>query len=285
VPGGSDRGIAQGATRLRPATDSELEKVQLELLSTFRDYCATEGLTYSLAAGTLLGAVRHHGFIPWDNDVDVLMAREEYELLRRSLRARPYRREFMLIDPQVEPDYPLPFLKFSDLRTRLDDDGAGDAHLGINIDIFPADGWPDGGVRRRLHGAVLVTLRVLLECALSRPKVHSREAARLFLRGIGRALGRGRLAGWIDRVSSRYSSESCLESGILVWGPQRRIRTSALLGESTELSFEKQTHSGPPDPAAVLNAMYGPDFMIPPPLERRFTHTYAAFVAQEPSGP
>lgn len=64
---------------MREINVEELKKIQLEILDDIHRFCIQERLTYSLAYGTLLGAIRHHGYIPWDDDIDIMMPRRDYE--------------------------------------------------------------------------------------------------------------------------------------------------------------------------------------------------------------
>ena len=118
----------------------DVQKVQLEILLEFDRICRKHGLKYLLFAGTLLGAVRHKGFIPWDDDIDVCMLRGDYErfltVCKDELSA-----ELFLQTTDTDREYPLQFAKLRKNNTRFVEKSMSDLkiHHGVFIDIFPLD--------------------------------------------------------------------------------------------------------------------------------------------------
>lgn len=122
----------------------------LKLLRQFQEVCREHGLRWYATAGTMLGAVRHAGFIPWDDDMDIAMPRPDYDrLIVHAAEWLP--RPMELVCAELDESYPLPFAKLQDASTTI----LERPHLpflgGIYIDIFPIDGVPAGGLRRLLH--------------------------------------------------------------------------------------------------------------------------------------
>ena len=123
----------------------------LQNLEAIHNVCAEHGLRYYLWAGTMLGAVRHKGFIPWDDDIDIAMPRRDYDLLMQNAREW-LPEQYEVVSYETDPkNYPLPFAKLQDANTTLIER----AHLsylgGVYIDIFPLDGVSDCGLKRRWH--------------------------------------------------------------------------------------------------------------------------------------
>ena len=115
---------------------NEIHQVQIEMLKCIDEFCKKQNIRYSLGGGTLLGAVRHHGFIPWDDDVDIMMPRQDYELFMRSFcDYYPHYKKFT----DKYPDNPILFDKVYDDRTLLLEEGL---EYGVFIDIFAIDGFP-----------------------------------------------------------------------------------------------------------------------------------------------
>lgn len=122
----------------------ELKRVELDLLRAFISLCEQLSLRYYLVEGTLLGAVRHGGFIPWDDDIDVAMPRADYEvLLARGQALLPS--HLFLQSIHAEEEYILPFAKLRNSDTAFMETSARPLHInkGVYIDIFPLDFYPE----------------------------------------------------------------------------------------------------------------------------------------------
>lgn len=120
----------------------ELKKLQLDILKKIADYCELNNLTYFLAYGTLLGAVRHKGFIPWDDDIDLMMPRKDYNLFLEHFNGKVP--NLVVVAPELNLDYYAPYANVFDDRTVLDEDVVSHKRcpIGIKIDIFPLDDMP-----------------------------------------------------------------------------------------------------------------------------------------------
>ena len=130
----------------------QVHKRILKILKAIDRVCRERNLKYYIWAGTMLGAVRHKGFIPWDDDLDIAMPRPDYDLLMKHAKEwlpEPYE----VVAAETDANYPLPFAKIQDASTTLIER----MHLkylgGIYIDVFPLDAVPDGWLNRKLHFA------------------------------------------------------------------------------------------------------------------------------------
>lgn len=126
-----------------------LQMVQLEMLKVFDQFCREHNLHYSLYAGTLLGAIRHKGFIPWDDDLDVCMSREEYDRFVSLWMAAPVP-GYIIQNKEIAPTFSQSFTKLRKDHTTFLQSGEkpGAYHTGIFIDIFPIDRIPSGKIAR-----------------------------------------------------------------------------------------------------------------------------------------
>ena len=113
----------------------------IKILQDFSDFCEKEGLRYYLAYGTLIGAVRHSGIIPWDDDIDVIMPIEDY---KKFLQLYPQNRRYKVLDHNVNDDYIFPFAKLVDDESKLHHVECPITwYQGEYIDIFPVSGYPN----------------------------------------------------------------------------------------------------------------------------------------------
>ena len=124
-------------------TSEELKNIQLNILLSFHEFCTKNGISYSLAAGSLIGAVRHKGFIPWDDDIDVYLLRKDYNKLIK-VYPQTYKDHFCLMTMERDDYWYRPYGKLFDNRTlEIEDTRINYPGIGIGIDVFPIDDAPD----------------------------------------------------------------------------------------------------------------------------------------------
>ncbi len=270
----------------RPEGDTVLRSCQLvmlRLLKIFDRICREAGLRYWLDSGTLLGAVRHGGFIPWDDDVDVKMPLADYRrFLELAPSALPY--DVFLQTKETDPAHPVAWAKLRDRFSFMDDPGGPFAYSqGIPIDIFPAarmtarrhrlrklfallppydlePDWPRRGwsLKHKLWSGAWALLQALL-----RPILRLGPVARAFLRW-GERSG----AVWANDYPLEWMREAWPEEAIF---PLGRIR------------FEDAEFLCPADPDRYLSTMYGPDYMTPPPESARVDHAVNRYLITGPN--
>lgn len=132
--------------RKHPISPAEMREIQLGILDRIHTFCVSKGLRYSLGGGTLLGAVRHKGYIPWDDDIDIMLPRPDYERLLNEFPAAEY--HLAIHSYHNDPSYFQAFSKIYDTRTGLKEYGTLDGRTrllydtGVNVEVFPVDGLP-----------------------------------------------------------------------------------------------------------------------------------------------
>lgn len=115
-----------------------------EVLKFIDKICRENSLKYFLMYGSLIGAVRNKGIIPWDDDIDVMMPRPDYDKLIEYCRANSDKMEsFKLFENSLVPEYPHPIARMSDMRYRIDFENEKDYGIGLFVDIYPLDGVGD----------------------------------------------------------------------------------------------------------------------------------------------
>ena len=264
--------------------DHQLKKVQAAELLILREFdriCGELGIEYFAEAGTELGAVRHGGFIPWDDDVDVAMDRAGYE---RFLREAPalLPPELSLQTPYNDPNCPYYFSKLRLNGTVFMEycNRNVDMHQGIYIDIYPFDEIPDDeALNLRQYKAFqrwtrIFTLRQSPDVSREprNPREKARAALRRVLHGAARILPAKFIVGKMDHISKKYngtgqSRMTTLTSPVHGWDYVRLDAYRPLL----KMPFEDMEISVLRDYDANLTSLYG-DYMQPPPPEKRKGH-------------
>lgn len=251
----------------------ELRVIQLDMLKDIHTFCVKHEIRYSLAFGTLLGAVRHNGYIPWDDDIDIMMPREDYNWFVLSYGNQIYR----IADLSVNPDYVDPFAKVEDTRTVVEEYEEGGAlTFGVYIDVFPVDNVPDDLSERMAFYRKKRFWNVLYE--LKRIKV---KKGRSFVKNLALMAGhsflffisRRQLAHKMSELASKYQGQKTTFMGIVTPADSRieEAVPSNCFEEYIELPFESINVMSIKNYDCYLSAAFG-DYMQLPPEEKRVSH-------------
>ncbi len=259
-----------------PGTNYDIRTLQLHLLGMLKAVAAAferHSLRWYMADGTLIGAVRERGFIPWDDDVDLVMPRPDYErLIARSREILPEPLEFVCYENDKK--YPLHFGKIQDASTTLIER----PHLyylgGVYLDIFPIDGAPDSAAAQRLHNLRYQTLRKMLYLRCRDPFRHGHGASSWIPRLLRRLYSVEELQGAIRREMTRWPFEtSRLVAVNLNDGIPSIVDREQVLGSPTLIDFEDMKAAGMRDNDTYLRQVFG-DYMTPPPEGARHIHRF-----------
>lgn len=255
----------------------ELQLVELNVLEKFDAFCAEHNINYTLVGGTLLGAVRHKGFIPWDDDVDVGMPRPDYErfyeLLKDNNFVLPSFPNIILI-PDRGAEGKLPFLKLVDTDYSINSSEAVGSD-NVWIDIIPIDGYPDTLKQTKKYCKKLKWYRRIIVYNISsykRKKGFMRIVAALFS-VYAHMYGKARAQKKMQRLIAKYPYDSSEFVGCATWGMYgvgERIKKSGL-EQCVKLQFENDTLSAMSNWDEYLTGIYG-DYMTP----RKWSHGMSA---------
>ena len=260
---------------LEPVSCRELQEAELNILDRFLEICERHRLRYFLNAGTLLGAVRHRGFIPWDDDIDVCMPRPDYErFLEIAAKELPGELRPVWFGTQGKGEHPQYNCEIQDTRFPIVQMIAQQAkETCVWIDVFPMDGMPANRVRHTLHGLHLLYLRAKLQASMfdMNVNIHKKKRPvheRLAIRFIGRfkwgASGDTyELMEKLDAALKQYPADQC-DYWINFMGAYKTKETFpvSVYGQGSKLVFENRECVAPADPGAVLTRLYG-DYMTP----------------------
>ena len=264
---------------LRPLWDALLEVFQ-----AYVQVCKKHGLRYSLAYGSALGAIRHGGFIPWDDDLDVQMPRPDYEKFL-ALAPRELPEWFKVVNWRNTPEFPLVYSKIQDTREGhvLAVEKAVGYKLsgGVFIDIFPIDGAPEDKNWNRWWKLRFKVSSLIMQ-------YRDRDGMRLDLHGMKRMIcalfyflcpiwrNRREIISKFEALIRTFPYESSRITGSTTTIPYFEFEFSRSIWDPCrEVPFEKTMAFVPHDVDAYLKIKFG-DYMRLPPEEKRVTrHSYS----------
>lgn len=251
----------------------EQKKLSLEILADFARFCDAHDLRYFLAYGTLIGAVRHGGYIPWDDDIDVQMPRADYDRLIELYNREKTVGYYELIAPTDRASRHS-IVKIIDRRTlKLEEDVKYVTEpLGIDIDVFPLDGQPEDDAEYKAWYAELQKVYKWHRHTIIPFAGSAKRRAAILLAGTLKG-GRGRILAAARRLHARYPYEGSTYVGS-VESEHNSIKNRyprACFEGTIEMDFECYRFKAPIGYDEILTQMYG-DYMKLPPKEAQVTH-------------
>lgn len=273
--------------------DAQREQLKLCLLGIMKDVldvCDKHGLTVMMSGGSCLGTVRHKGFIPWDDDIDLMMLREDYEKLIDVMQDELGGKYDFSVPKQGFSAISL-FLKIYKKGTVLSSCNVDSMFRGVHIDIFPLDNVPDNPVKRFFKSTNAFLLRSIAMCVKiwkirKTDLTHSLMAmswqSNLYYnlcKAIGCFFSIVPMQKWF-RLFDKYVTESAPTANITI-PAGRALYNGELLPINVFVPVSEGTFEGiavklPHDVDAYLTNLYG-DYMTIPPVEKRERHFYTEF--------
>lgn len=247
----------------------ELRQIQLEILDDIDKFCQENALSYFLSAGSLLGAVRHGGFIPWDDDVDIYMRRADYDKFIVSYDHDQYK----ALHPEKDVNYYFGFTKVIDTRTRLNIVGIEGMSFGVFVDIYPLDYVPDGRLHRKIVFRTKELLYKIRRCKLAKSNpLRSRLAWQCYRRVPIPVSVLNRLIRWII-VSKKVYRDVCsmADGGATI----NNCFPAIDIVSQVDIPFENRIYKTMTGYKDYLEHLYG-DYMTPPPEDQRITNRFDA---------
>lgn len=261
----------------------KLQLMELDILKQVAELCNRHGLRYFLLGGTFLGAVRHKGFIPWDDDIDIGMPRSDFEKfckLAEEELIKPL--GFISYKNNKEHIYFHPRVYNFNSRV-IDRSGVEEKETYAWIDVFPLDGMPGGKFIRKIHGFRLLFWRLLFMYSQFDKIVNVNLKNRVWYERVLIAIGKvikfdkildtRKIMAKIDKTMQKYDYETSSYVGNFMGAyKMKEVFPKKYYEETAEYEFEGLNCPAPKDYDAVLSQMYG-DYMTPPAKEVQNKHS------------
>ncbi len=250
----------------------QLQHRLTDILVAFDNVCKEHGLTYYMMYGTMLGAVRHQGFIPWDDDIDLGMPRDDYEkLIQHAKEWLPEWMEFVCAENDKE--YPVAFGKIQDARTTLIERAHYKYLGGIYCDIMPIDGIPANPLRQWLHIRHYHFWFRTLYLVHRDPYRHGHGVSSWLPRIVQKLFTLEGVQKKIRNVLTKYHyndyDQICLYND-----HTHAVISKKVFEPATQIPFEGHMFNGVHDTDAYLKHCFGNTYMQLPPVEKRHVHNF-----------
>ncbi len=246
----------------------ELKNLELEIMKKIHLFCVEHNITYYLSYGTLLGAVRHSGFIPWDDDIDIQMPRPDYEKFLQSFPGFAKQNGLTVVNHTTKPYYGRNFSKVIDCNTILvEPQYKTDDPIGVFVDIWPLDGLPDGKVKRYFYNKRADFLaKLILAASMKKDKSLSLfKRTAIFFAGVFKP---HKLILKLERLMKKYPFE---KSKFVKCYLDSVVFEREEYNEKIPMPFEDAEFFAPAAYDSILRKEYG-DYTKLPPLEDRIPH-------------
>ena len=262
-------GIALMENELR-----RLQLTQLEILKVVNRFCLENAIPYYLCGGTLLGAVRHRGFIPWDDDLDICMPRDAYDRFISAWRENGSE-GYILQNKEDTPSFTQSFTKVRKEHTTFlqEESERGRYHTGIFIDIFPIDRAPAGNVRKLFfYGQCMLYQLFTREFIPPKAGKATRLGSALLL-GLVRGEKRKRAREGLLKSLKRYDNDTTFQTVLFdTVIRMKQFYPADFFDNSVMLEFEGGAYPAMPRWDEYLTTLFGDYMTLPPESERTWKH-------------
>lgn len=271
-----------------PLSMNEIQNVSFNILKEVAEFCECHGLRYFLMYGTLIGAVRHKGYIPWDDDVDIMMPRPDYEKFLRYCEKNNNRLgRYEIFNTRTNKNYIYAITRVSDPNYEIiKEEKAENCGMGVFIDIYPYDGLGnDYNIALRLLKKTRSYCDSIVALTRNEQSVPTQlnwkgKLAFIFRKFIRNLSGVKYYIRQLENQSKLNKYEDSFYVGPLMWyftKPQKVLFKRIDFDKYVMLSFEGETFRAPVNYHDILTQEYG-DYMQLPPVEKRiYQHQYKAY--------
>ena len=257
---------------------NKMKNIELDILKDVDKVCKELNLTYYLCAGTLLGAVRHGGFIPWDDDIDIQMPRKDYNLFIEKAQ-KLLKKNHIISSYKTEPAFIGDFFKIVNNNTTFVEVSTRKRNItkGVYIDVFPIDGIPEGKFKKLYYSFKISLLKQRISNGYSAEKVYKKRSFKgriyNFLSGFLTCFMSPEKA---TTALNNFLTKNTIDNSkyVMVESKYRRLYKREIFGNPSQIKFENLLFYAPSDVKGYLETQYGSNYMTPPPPEKQVSHHY-----------
>lgn len=263
-------------------TNDEIKKIELNILDEFVNFCNKNNLKYYLVYGTLLGAVRHNGFIPWDDDIDIGMLRDDYNKMIKILKSKKdFITDHIKLKTPYSNNYQYPFSKIIDTRTFVREKTMKKKYTtSVWIDIFPIDYVPDNESKAMKFIYKIKKMRKYLFYSIEREYIAGNLLKKIlgfFLIPIISVFYQiFNIKKLIDKKAQKYNSNKFKNIAFVINGDSEKTLFSTNQLEQAEYSFEGKKYTSFKNYELYLTKLYG-KWKELPPESKRIAHSIEAY--------
>ena len=251
----------------------ESQGLQIELMKQIHNVCEINGITYYLIAGSCLGAIRHGGFIPWDDDIDIGMMRSDYEKFIQVFSSSMNEEKYHLQNYRTEPKVHFALSRICIKGTYYYNEKTEkmDINHSAYIDLFPLDNVPDNSISRKIQHYCYYLLKLLI---VSRTQKFQKKKSIIFfsfMRLIAKLFPLNTLHKYRDYIMSLYKNNQtkCVCSIASKYSHKKQTISRKIYGNPHKVKFEDTYFNVPENTDAYLRQLYGKNYMQLPPVEKR----------------
>lgn len=257
---------------------NKMKNIQLDILKDVDKVCKELNLTYYLCAGTLLGAVRHGGFIPWDDDIDIQMPRKDYNLFIEKAQ-KLLKKNHIISSYKTEPAFIGDFFKIVDNNTTFVEVSTRKRNItkGVYIDVFPIDGIPENKFKKFFYCFKISLLKQRISNGYCLNELYEKRSTKGKIYNF--------LSGFLtffmspEKATKKLNiyltkNDFCNSKFVIVESKYKRLYKREIFEKPSEIKFENLLFYAPTDVKGYLEKQYGDNYMTPPPVEKQISHHF-----------
>lgn len=263
----------------RLLSNEEIKEIMTGIMDEIELFCTENGINYFLYYGTLIGAVRHQGFIPWDDDLDICMPREDYNRFIKTFNNAE--RHYRAISIETDKDYYLPYAKVVDTNTRLKESVSCTIPIGVYVDVFPLDYCPEDDLKREKKIQHLIMWRKVLSAKnmeICKDRRLNKNVILTIAKTVLFPVSRKTIILLINKIVTKDDNETNYVGVISYpFDGIKEVMRREWFSKSELCSFEGREYKIPAEYDKILRTLYGNYMELPPQQEQCTHHSYYAW--------